>query len=586
MKAIPYGEETRLCLFAISDINEGEEILYNYGDGSYPWRLTKRVSKSYSKHEQIADDTASSGIRNSSDVAPDTSESCGKEEEYMFPQESLIDELMRLVTPNVSTHILESSGLELVNSPETAQKEYTGGVCLDGIEYRHTRASKSPNPPEIVSLDSELDNSETSKLKVSDTSELRAEESENQDTPIPQNLDSDDGSEHRHTSKSPNPPEIVSLVSELDNSETSKFEVSDTSKLRTEESENQDTPIPQNLDSDDGSEHRHTSKSPNPPEIVSLDSGLDNSETSKLEVSDTSELRTEESENQDTPIPQNLDSDDGSEHRHTSKSPNPPEIVSLDSELYNSETSKLKVSDTSELRAEESENQDTPIPQNLDSDDGSEYCPTSTSTNSSESVSPDSDLHNSETPPLEDNDTSGLGRKETEQQDSSLAQNLNNDDDSECDIPTDCSDDEEPMDVLRDITNPGIYIRKVLKCETDSRGKKKKTVRVHNSYQTCGICNKKVSNFSQHVQRKNPSDIHNKNIELQTVLKMEDKKEQKRYLTLLRNKYNHAANLSTLSEKKGELFLDRRPTEKLVTDNYGPCPHCYAWVVTKALYKH
>ena len=142
------------------------------------------------------------------------------------------------------------------------------------------------------------------------------------------------------------------------------------------------------------------------------------------------------------------------------------------------------------------------------------------------------------------------------------------------------------MDVLRDITNPGIYIRKVLKCETDSRGKKKKTVRVHNCYQTCGICNKKVSNFSQHVQRKNPSDIHNKNIELQTVLKMEDKKEQKRHLTLLRNKYNHAANLSTLSEKKGELFLDRRPTEKLVTDNYGPCPHCYAWVVTKALYKH
>ncbi|XP_077121903.1 uncharacterized protein LOC143784261 isoform X2 [Ranitomeya variabilis] len=38
MKKVMVEKKPHLCLFAISDINPGEEITYNYGDSSFPWR--------------------------------------------------------------------------------------------------------------------------------------------------------------------------------------------------------------------------------------------------------------------------------------------------------------------------------------------------------------------------------------------------------------------------------------------------------------------------------------------------------------------------------------------------------------------
>ena len=147
-------------------------------------------------------------------------------------------------------------------------------------------------------------------------------------------------------------------------------------------------------------------------------------------------------------------------------------------------------------------------------------------------------------------------------------------------------DEDEPIDILRDKTNPSIFIREVTKSNTTSSGRKKKTNRVHNSYQHCDVCNKKVSNFSQHIRRKNTSDVHNRNEDIKKIVEMQDKREQKRELAILRHKYNHINNLRTLDIGKGELILERRPTSALIKENYGACPHCLAWIVKKALYKH
>lgn len=38
MKRIDVNGEPHLCLFAVDDIQEGEEITYNYGGEDCPWR--------------------------------------------------------------------------------------------------------------------------------------------------------------------------------------------------------------------------------------------------------------------------------------------------------------------------------------------------------------------------------------------------------------------------------------------------------------------------------------------------------------------------------------------------------------------
>lgn len=39
MKTITVNGKPHLCLFAIKDINPGEEITYNYGNAEWPWRV-------------------------------------------------------------------------------------------------------------------------------------------------------------------------------------------------------------------------------------------------------------------------------------------------------------------------------------------------------------------------------------------------------------------------------------------------------------------------------------------------------------------------------------------------------------------
>lgn len=43
MKLKVFNNYPRLCLFALQDINIGEEIRYDYGDENVPWRQDSHV---------------------------------------------------------------------------------------------------------------------------------------------------------------------------------------------------------------------------------------------------------------------------------------------------------------------------------------------------------------------------------------------------------------------------------------------------------------------------------------------------------------------------------------------------------------
>ncbi|XP_039978355.1 LOW QUALITY PROTEIN: uncharacterized protein LOC120786776 [Xiphias gladius] len=56
MKKVVCGEKPHLCLFAVKKISRGEEITYNYGDSSYPWRSTVEDSSGSSSAVSSCDD--------------------------------------------------------------------------------------------------------------------------------------------------------------------------------------------------------------------------------------------------------------------------------------------------------------------------------------------------------------------------------------------------------------------------------------------------------------------------------------------------------------------------------------------------
>ncbi|XP_021353744.1 uncharacterized protein LOC110450516 [Mizuhopecten yessoensis] len=151
-------------------------------------------------------------------------------------------------------------------------------------------------------------------------------------------------------------------------------------------------------------------------------------------------------------------------------------------------------------------------------------------------------------------------------------------------ISDDDSTSEDEDDLLRDSGNPKIFIRKVFKSETTKTGKKKRNSRVFNSYQFCGVCNVKVSNFSQHIERH--KDKHKNCPEIQQILHEKDEKERKLLQKQLRAKFNHENNMRTLKAGKGEILLERRPTINFKHDDFGPCPRCLLWIAKKLLQKH
>ncbi|XP_040909011.1 uncharacterized protein LOC121191726 isoform X2 [Toxotes jaculatrix] len=97
MKKVVYEGKPHLCLFAVKKILRGEEITYNYGDSSYPWRSTVEGSagasspaESCSGDEFVPDDAPSSKSNNqrcqSSKNNPDFAESDSSKEQSFVPQ--------------------------------------------------------------------------------------------------------------------------------------------------------------------------------------------------------------------------------------------------------------------------------------------------------------------------------------------------------------------------------------------------------------------------------------------------------------------------------------------------------------------
>ncbi|TMS18608.1 Zinc finger MYM-type protein 4 [Larimichthys crocea] len=76
MKKIVYKGKPHLCLFAVKKISADEEITYNYGNTSYPWRSTE------SGGSQINQNYAASSSDNESfeDAAANSAESCSDDE--------------------------------------------------------------------------------------------------------------------------------------------------------------------------------------------------------------------------------------------------------------------------------------------------------------------------------------------------------------------------------------------------------------------------------------------------------------------------------------------------------------------------
>jgi len=146
------------------------------------------------------------------------------------------------------------------------------------------------------------------------------------------------------------------------------------------------------------------------------------------------------------------------------------------------------------------------------------------------------------------------------------------------------SEDEEVLDednVMRDCYKKGIFIRRIRKSETGSKGRKKMSDRVHNSYQFCNFCSHSVSNFAQHIYRQHKLEQEVIDIQSEPI-----RLNKQRLLNILRSKMNHFNNMCTLRNKKGEMILLRRPEHILDISSYGPCPNCFAWVSKKLLWKH
>ncbi len=144
------------------------------------------------------------------------------------------------------------------------------------------------------------------------------------------------------------------------------------------------------------------------------------------------------------------------------------------------------------------------------------------------------------------------------------------------------SDDElEEENIMRCVDIKGVYIRRILFSDTGVNGKKKSVPRVYNSYQYCKPCGKKVSNFTQHIFRR-----HKNVAEIRVAYETEDATNRRDLVTQIRLRYNHWFNLESIKKKQGELFLERRPTEPFAVKDYGPCPHCCAWLAKHLLWKH
>ena len=148
------------------------------------------------------------------------------------------------------------------------------------------------------------------------------------------------------------------------------------------------------------------------------------------------------------------------------------------------------------------------------------------------------------------------------------------------DTDKESSDESEELnedDILRDIENQEIYIRRIKKSEVKNTNQKKTHDRVYNAYHSCYFCKRLVQHIPTHME------IHRK--DEPEVKKMFDEFRKPNF-DRLRKLGDDAHNQEVIRKNKGELLLCRRPTDILCANDFGPCPLCRDWVRLDNIKKH
>lgn len=140
------------------------------------------------------------------------------------------------------------------------------------------------------------------------------------------------------------------------------------------------------------------------------------------------------------------------------------------------------------------------------------------------------------------------------------------------------SDSTAVDDKFYDLDNAKIYVKKP--AFTISHGKKK---RKQNQKHACGVCGKLVLHLGEHIFRhQGVEEVDN------IIRKKKLNKSRVPFIDqeIFRNRGDHQHNLKVVANKSGELILSRRPAADFRTEDFGPCPKCYLWMLKANLPHH
>ena len=79
---------------------------------------------------------------------------------------------------------------------------------------------------------------------------------------------------------------------------------------------------------------------------------------------------------------------------------------------------------------------------------------------------------------------------------------------------------------------------------------------------------------------------HGESEDIKKIKDMQDNKEKKKEIQLIRLKAAHTHNLEVVSAQKGEMIVGKRPIENFNSAEYGPCPYCLVWDMSGNLHRH
>ncbi|XP_030586474.1 uncharacterized protein LOC115781159 isoform X6 [Archocentrus centrarchus] len=185
MKTVEVEGIPHLCLFALRDIEPGEEITYNYGKADWPWRKMDKSST-----PEVSNQTGNDEHRHQDKSTPEVSNQTGNDEHCAQDKSS---------TPEVSnqTGNDEHRHQEKSSSPEVSNQ--TGND-----EHRHQDKSSTPEVSNQTGNDEHRHQDKSSSPEVSN--QTGNDEHRHQDKSSSPEVSNQTGNdEHRHQDKSSTP---------------------------------------------------------------------------------------------------------------------------------------------------------------------------------------------------------------------------------------------------------------------------------------------------------------------------------------------------------------------------------------------